>query len=82
MGTLKLSERPDGYGFLYGQYKDDQGVSHNVNVIPPERLWDGDFPLEGYEPHASEWIILVNGQEVARASEKTAVATMIENCLK
>jgi len=82
MGTLKLNERPDGYGFLYGEFIDDKGERHNVNVMPPRRAWDGDIQLEGYEPQENEWIIYVAGKEAARVIEQLALESTIAKCLE
>ena len=66
---LQLSARPDGYGFLYGTLADGER-SHNVNVLPPKSEWAGDFVLEGYEPHATDWIVYVDGEEFARVRRR------------
>ena len=67
--TLKLNERPDGYGFLYGTLHDGE-LSHNINVLPPAAHWAGDVVLEGYEPHATDWIVYVDGEEYARVRRR------------
>ena len=67
--ALKLNERPDGYGFLYGTLTHGE-QSHNVNVLPPKPEWRGDVVLPGYEPHATDWIVFLDGTEYARVRRR------------
>ena len=69
---LDLNPVPDAWGFIYGQAHRDTEY-HNVNVMPPKRHWQGQFKLEGYEPHDSDWILYVDGEEVARVKERDSV---------
>jgi len=73
--ALKLNERPDGYGFLYGTLRDGE-LSHNINVLPPASEWRGDFVLPGYEPHATDWIVYVDGEEYARVRRREDLANI------
>lgn len=68
--TLSLSKQQDGFGFYYGTALSSAGESWNINVMPPKRHWRGDFPLEGYEPHPTDWVIYIGDEEVARATER------------
>jgi hypothetical protein len=77
---LKLSSEPDGYGFFYGQLEDDKRF-HNINVMPPASQWRGDFHLEGYEPHATDWVLHVDGEEVARVRRREDVETELSKVL-
>lgn len=65
MRIVKLSERPDGYGFFYGHAEKD-GQTVNVNILPPKEKWDGDTKLEGFEPEPGQWIVYADGEEIAR----------------
>ena len=69
---LHLNLVPDAYGFIYGEAHRDT-VYHNINVMPPKRHWQGQFKLEGYEPHDSDWILYVDGAEVARVKERRGI---------
>lgn len=65
---VRLSREPDGYGFIYGKVWDEQGAIHDVNVLPPVGQWRGQSRLKGFEPHASDWILYLDGEEIARVS--------------
>ena len=69
---LDLNPVPDAYGFIYGQAHRDTDY-HNVNVLPPKHRWQGQFKLDGYEPHETDWILYVDGEEVARVQERASV---------
>lgn len=68
--TLSLSQQQDGFGFYYGTALSSAGESWNVNVMPPKPYWRGDFVLEGYEPHATDWVLYIDGEEMVRARER------------
>jgi hypothetical protein len=69
---LDFNPYPDAYGFIYGQVH--RGDAHyNVNIMPPKYDWKGQFKLEGYEPHDSDWILYVDGEEVGRVKERAGV---------
>ncbi|MGD9785689.1 MAG: hypothetical protein AB7E80_07985 [Hyphomicrobiaceae bacterium] len=70
--SIELKPVPDGYGFIYGRaFYGGQGF--DINVMPPEAHWAGDFKLAGYEPHTSDWILFVDGQEVGRVAARADV---------
>ncbi|MCH9808449.1 MAG: hypothetical protein K0U74_12005 [Alphaproteobacteria bacterium] len=78
--TLNLNSRPDGYGFLYGDvWRGDE--HHRVNVLPPAGRWAGDLKLEDYEPHATDWVVYMDGEEVARAKERDGLLAVIQQHL-
>jgi len=64
--TITLSNRPDGYGFVYGTAVLSDGRSFNLNVMPPVAHWRGDVKLDGYAPDAKDWVFFVDGEEVFR----------------
>ena len=67
--TVHLKDKPDGYGFIYGElYHGDN--RHIVNVLPPASEWAGDMKLDGYEPHESDWVLFLDGDEIARVSRR------------
>lgn len=63
---VRLAPEPDGYGFIYGKVWDEEGAIHDVNILPPAAEWRGQSRLAGFEPHASDWIVYLDGEEVAR----------------
>lgn len=65
---VRLAPEPDGYGFIYGKVWDEQGAIHDVNILPPASEWRGQTMLKGFEPHVSDWILYLDGEEVARVS--------------
>lgn len=77
---LTLSNRQDGYGFFYGTFRAGE-TSHNVNVLPPKPEWCGDFILEGYEPHDTDWILYADGEEVARVHRREDLETISAHLL-
>jgi hypothetical protein len=54
---LKLNPRHDGFGFIYGTYDAADGATYQVNIMPPESEWRGDFKLDDHRPHPTEWVI-------------------------
>jgi hypothetical protein len=36
--------------------------------MPPVARWAGDMHLDGYAPHAVDWALYVDGEEVGRVS--------------
>ena len=66
---VKLSTRPDGYGFYYGEARLGH-TSCRVNVLPPVPLWDGDMKLENHQPDPEHSIIYVDGEEIARVKRR------------
>ncbi|MGF1620413.1 MAG: hypothetical protein ACFCUR_07355 [Rhodomicrobiaceae bacterium] len=63
--TVTLKTEPDGYGFIYGQaWRGD--CTFAINVVPPQAHWRGQWMLNGYEPHASDWVFYVDGNDVGR----------------
>ncbi len=75
---MKLNPEPDA--FLYGNAKDGDAY-YNVNVMPPQHEWRGQFKLEGYTPHATDWIIYVDGDEVARTRSREEIATALRRAV-
>ena len=75
---LSLNARPDGYGYLYGTILDDPGQSHTVNIMPPIPHWNGDLKLSGDgAPHATDWVIYLDGEEIVRAKNRNDLEAAI-----
>lgn len=69
---LKLSNRPDEYGFLYGRLKHGD-EEYSVNVMPPKMSWSGGQTLDGFEPHDTDWVLYLDGKEFARVQQKDEI---------
>jgi len=63
--TVKLQSEPDAYGFIYG-HAWRGGRMFSLNVPPPKADWRGQFGLDGYQPHETDWVFYIEGREVAR----------------
>lgn len=66
---LKISTVPDAYGFLYGTARAGAGV-WNVNLLPPLPLWRGSTMIDAYAPDDSAWRVFLDGDEIARTSDR------------
>jgi hypothetical protein len=65
--TVNLKTKPDGFGFIYGQaWRGDR--TFTINVMPPQADWCGQPILDGYEPHASDWVFYIDGNDFGRVS--------------
>jgi hypothetical protein len=75
---LMLKPEPDGMGFLYGSITDTAGNSHRVDIMPPIAFWRGSLKPEGDSaPHPSDWVIYVDGSEIARVSKRGDIEPVI-----
>lgn len=78
---LDLKPVPDAYGFIYGRAQRGNDV-FDVNVLPPKSQWRGQFKLDGYTPDEHDWILYVDGEEVARLRERTDIEGAVAGALK
>lgn len=78
---LKLNPAPDTYGFLYGQARRGDEL-FNINVLPPRSQWRGHVKLTGFTPDEHDWIIYLDGEEVARAPRAAAVQGALKQALE
>jgi hypothetical protein len=78
---VRLKPMPDGFGFIYGDGVDACGQSRRVNIMPPVPYWRGDIKLDKNGPHATEWVLYVDGDEIARALSLTEVDAALESFL-
>jgi len=62
-----LNEAPDGYGYFYGTLQRGEEIER-LNIMPPLPYWSGDDKQGKYAPHATQWVVYLNGEEVARAT--------------
>lgn len=63
---LAINPRPDRYGWLNGSYETADGEQILIDIMPPGYAWDGHACLSGFEPHATDWVIYVDGDEAGR----------------
>ena len=80
--TIDLKPRPDGFGFLYGSGVDARGETRRINIMPPLPFWRGDIKLDAHGPHATDWVLYVDGDEVARALSRDEIHAALERFLK
>ena len=78
--ALNLKPAPDGYGFIYGEVTLGE-ERHRVDIMPPVAEWSGDFKLENYSPHETDWVVYVDGEEIARVRKRVDLETEIAKVL-
>lgn len=72
---LELKPEPDGFGYVYGQVFAPDGNVYRVDIMPPIAEWRGGIKLSGQgAPHATDWVIYMNGEEIARVSKRGDIA--------
>lgn len=66
---FNLKPMPDGFGFLYGElHKGDE--HHRLDIMPPLPHWQGDVMMDDYGPHETDWVVYVDGEEIARVKAR------------
>lgn len=73
---VEFNARPDGYGFIYGKAKRGDEII-DVNVIPPKAEWDGDMVLKGYEPESDKYLVLVEGEIIAKVGRREDIGQAV-----
>jgi hypothetical protein len=73
---IRLSERPDGFGVIYGEVRLGER-SVRVNVLPPEYLWEGDIRLDGARPDPTHWQVFAEGELIARIARQEDVGAAL-----
>ena len=74
---LALKSEPDGYGFIYGQVFAADGEVYRVDIMPPIAEWRGDFKLDDYPPHATDWVVYLDGVEIARVAKRDELQSAV-----
>lgn len=75
---LVLKSEPDGFGFIYGQIIDGDGESYRVDIMPPADRWRGDMrPSDGL-PHPTDWVVLIDGEEIARVRRREDIDAAVQ----
>jgi hypothetical protein len=75
---VDIKPRPDGYGYLYGEAVADNGERCRVDIMPPLPEWRGDTMLDGLgRPHATDWVVYRDGEEIARVTRIEDLAASI-----
>ncbi|MEO8629067.1 MAG: hypothetical protein ABI612_13335 [Betaproteobacteria bacterium] len=78
---LDLNPVPDAYGFIYGQARHGDFIL-SVNVLPPKSHWRGQFKLDGYVPDEHDWIVYVDGEEMARVQTRSSVDEALRSAIE
>lgn len=63
---LALKPEPDCFGYIYGRLVDDDGDVYRLYVLPPASEWRGDMKSGDDHPHPTDWIVYLDGYEIAR----------------
>ena len=74
---LELKSELDGFGIIYGQVLAADGEVYCVDIMPPIADWRGDHKLDGYPPHAIDWVVYLDGVEIARVAERDDLQTAV-----
>jgi len=45
--------------------------------MPPVSHWSGDFKLTDYEPHETDWVLYLDGEEIARVKERDQIKSKL-----
>ena len=72
---INLKAMPDGFGFIYGEGVDARGESRRINIMPPLSHWRGDIKMDTNGPNTTDWVLYVDGDEVARALSRGELET-------
>ena len=75
--ALKLNNRADGFGYLYGQYTTPSGERYRVDIMPPKSHWQGDLMPMANPPHETDWVIYCDGDELARVRNEDDIDRVI-----
>lgn len=68
---LSLKSEPDGFGFIYGTLSDGGEHTWRVDIMPPLPCWRGDMKMQGsFAPHATDWVVYLDGDEIARVQRR------------
>lgn len=79
---LTLKDEPDGFGFIYGQYVDANGDVYRVDIMPPASDWQGDTRPSKELPHPTDWVVHLDGEEIARVRRRDDIATAVARRLR
>lgn len=75
--ALELNSRSDGFGYLYGGYTTGAGERFRVDIMPPKEHWQGDLVPSENPPHLTDWVIYIDGEEVARAKQRSDLPSVV-----
>lgn len=79
---LELKPDPDGFGFIYGHLFSPDGEVYRVDIMPPAGEWSGDMKPTGDLPHPTDWVIHLDGDEIARVRSREDVDDAIARWLE
>lgn len=74
---LVLRPEPDGFGFIYGQLIVGDDEVYRVDIMPPAAEWRGDMKPSGQLPHPTDWVIHLDGDEIARVRRREDIASAV-----
>jgi hypothetical protein len=73
---VRLSDRPDGFGYIHGEARWGDTVLH-VDILPPEPLWVGSIMLEEHRPDPRMWQLFADGELIAKIECQEDVAAAL-----
>lgn len=74
---LNLKPEPDGMGYIYGIYTASDGTTSRVDILPPASEPKPCFVIGDERRHATDWIVFVDGEEIARVATRTDIAAAV-----
>ena len=70
MVKLELKSDQDGMGFWYGSCLDHEGKRRRVDILPPKSEPRPHFVISHSLMHETDWIVYLDGEEIARLSRR------------
>ena len=74
---LDLKSEPDGFGFIYGRLVAADGEVYRVDIMPPASEWRGDMKPSATLPHPTDWVVHLDGAEIARVRRRDDIADAV-----
>lgn len=78
---LSLKPEPDGFGFIYGTLITEEGEVYRVDIMPPANEWSGSMKPSGGLPHPTDWVIHLDGDEIARVRRRDDIVQAVTSHL-
>jgi len=66
---IAINPIPDGFGYYYGDAYTSMADLYRINYLPSKSEWCGDIKPNDL---CDEWIVYIDGREVAKARSKEA----------
>jgi hypothetical protein len=73
---IRLSARPDGFGFISGEARLGDQTIH-ICILPPEHLRQGDIAPDDVRPDTTHWQAFADGELIARIAREEDVGASL-----